>query len=63
MRDEIQIAADMLECPSINEDVRATLYAMWDEAFDLFDDERDEEAMKIILDIQNVWTINSTYTA
>lgn len=63
MKNEIQIASDMLVCPSISEAVRSTLYAMWDEAFDLFDDERDEEALQIILDLQNVWATNSTYTA
>jgi len=61
MIDDIQTASDMLTCPSISESVRATLYTMWDESWDAFDDSRDVEAMQIILDMQAVWATHSTY--
>ena len=62
MRDEIQIASDMLNCPSISEDVRDTLYSLWDSAFDALDEDKEEQALAIILELQNVWAKHSTYT-
>jgi hypothetical protein len=62
MQNQIQTASDMLNCPSITEDVRGTLYSLWDSAFDALDEEKEEQANTILLELQAVWAKHSTYT-
>jgi len=61
---QLELADDMIRCPSISEDVRRELCSRWTRACYLLDVLEDEgSASRELNALANVWAEHSTYTA
>lgn len=61
---QLELANDMIMCPSISEDVRRELCARWNRACYILDVLEDEaSASRELNALADMWAEHSTYTA